>query len=55
VTSSGISGAGYSMSLARGVPGHFFGAWQVEAFLPLVDFTAMMDDAAHLPRRRAGR
>jgi L-2-hydroxycarboxylate dehydrogenase (NAD+) len=39
-----LSGAGYSMSLARGVPGHFFGAWQVEAFLPLADFAAMMDE-----------
>ena len=39
-----LSGAGYSMALARGVPGHFFSAWQVEAFLPLADFTAMMDE-----------
>jgi L-2-hydroxycarboxylate dehydrogenase (NAD+) len=38
-----LSGAGYSMVLPRGMAGHFFSAWQVEAFMPLGDFTAMMD------------
>ena len=27
-----------------GILGHFFGAWQVEAFQPLADFQAAMDD-----------
>jgi LDH2 family malate/lactate/ureidoglycolate dehydrogenase len=44
VLSGILSGAGYSIALARGVPGHFFSAWQVEAFLPLEDFTATMDE-----------
>lgn len=38
-----LSGAGYSMLLPRGTAGHFFAAWQVEAFVPLDEFTAMMD------------
>ena len=38
-----LSGAGHTLLLPRGAAGHFFAAWQVEAFLPLDDFTAMMD------------
>lgn len=38
-----LSGAGYTMLLPRGGAGHFFAAWQVEAFLPLTEFTEMMD------------
>jgi L-2-hydroxycarboxylate dehydrogenase (NAD+) len=38
-----LSGAGYSLILPRGVAGHFFAAWQVEAFAPLDEFTNMMD------------
>jgi L-2-hydroxycarboxylate dehydrogenase (NAD+) len=38
-----LSGAGYSVILPRGSAGHFFTAWQVEAFQSLEDFTAMMD------------
>jgi L-2-hydroxycarboxylate dehydrogenase (NAD+) len=38
-----LSGAGYSMILPRGASGHFFAAWQIEAFQPLDEFTAMMD------------
>ncbi len=38
-----LSGAGYSMILPRGAAGHFFAAWQVEAFAPLDEFTNMMD------------
>jgi LDH2 family malate/lactate/ureidoglycolate dehydrogenase len=38
-----LSGAGHSMILPRGSAGHFFAAWQVEAFVPLDEFTNMMD------------
>src|SRR5262249_2479806 len=38
-----LTGAGYSMVLPRGSAGHFFAAWQVEAFAPLDEFTGMMD------------
>jgi len=42
-----LSGAGYSMMLprqTRGLAGHFFSAWQVEAFQPLDEFVQMMDE-----------
>lgn len=38
-----LSGAGYSMILPRGTAGHFFAAWQVEAFLPLESFKSTID------------
>ncbi len=40
-----LSGAGYSMALGAygGGVGHFFSAWRVDAFLPVAEFKAMMD------------
>ena len=38
-----LSGAGYSMILPRGAAGHFFTAWDVEAFRPLDEFEQMLD------------
>ena len=38
-----LTGFGWSMALPPRSAGHFFAAWQVEAFLPLAEFTAMLD------------
>jgi LDH2 family malate/lactate/ureidoglycolate dehydrogenase len=38
-----LSGIGPTMMLPRGSAGHFFAAWQIEAFLPLDEFTALLD------------
>jgi LDH2 family malate/lactate/ureidoglycolate dehydrogenase len=38
-----LSGAGYSIILPRGAAGHFFTAWDVEAFRPLAEFQEMLD------------
>jgi LDH2 family malate/lactate/ureidoglycolate dehydrogenase len=38
-----LSGVGYGVILPRGSAGHFFVAWQIEAFQSLSDFTTMMD------------
>jgi L-2-hydroxycarboxylate dehydrogenase (NAD+) len=41
-----LSGAGYSMALGSygGGVGHFFSAWRVDAFRPVDEFKAMMDE-----------
>ena len=39
-----LSGAGHSIALARGHAGHFFSAWRVDAFRPVEEFKAMMDE-----------
>ncbi|MGH2586076.1 MAG: Ldh family oxidoreductase [Dehalococcoidia bacterium] len=39
-----LSGIGHTMALPRGGAGHFFAAWQVEAFLSLEDFRATLDE-----------
>lgn len=38
-----LPGIGWSMALPRGSAGHFFSAWQIEAFLPIDEFTAGLD------------
>lgn len=38
-----LSGTGFGMQLGRDNVGHFFGAWQIEAFMPKLEFKAMMD------------
>jgi LDH2 family malate/lactate/ureidoglycolate dehydrogenase len=57
-----LSGAGYADQIygledrgakQPGILGHFFGAWQVEAFRPLGDFQAVMDDLQQ--RLKGGR
>lgn len=45
-----LSGAGFTLLLPRGAAGHFFAAWQVEAFMPLGDFTTMMDQMQEIFR-----
>jgi len=39
-----LSGTGFGMQLGRDNVGHFFGAWQIEAFMPKAEFKSMMDD-----------
>lgn len=41
-----LSGAGFSMALGRygGRVGHFFTAWRIDAFRPVDEFKAMMDE-----------
>jgi LDH2 family malate/lactate/ureidoglycolate dehydrogenase len=41
-----LSGAGYSMALGAygGGVGHFFSAWRIDAFRPVEEFKAMMDE-----------
>ena len=45
VFSGVLSGTGYGSMLTLQTQGVFLGAWQVEAFLPLEDFTGMIDKA----------
>jgi LDH2 family malate/lactate/ureidoglycolate dehydrogenase len=39
-----LSGFGYSLALPLGGAGHFFAAWQIDAFLPAGEFTGMLDE-----------
>jgi L-2-hydroxycarboxylate dehydrogenase (NAD+) len=39
-----LSGIGYSMALQRPGAGHFFAAWQVDAFMPLDEFATQVDE-----------
>ena len=45
IMSGVLSGTGYGGMLGLQVQGVFLGAWQVEAFLPLGDFTSTLDKA----------
>lgn len=38
-----LSGIGWTMALPRSAAGHFFAAWQIEAFMPMDAFTAGLD------------
>ena len=45
IMSGVLSGTGYGSMISLQTQGVFLGAWQVEAFLPLGDFTGMLDKA----------
>lgn len=45
IMSGVLSGTGYGSMITLQTQGVFLGAWQVEAFLPLGDFTGMIDKA----------
>jgi uncharacterized oxidoreductase len=50
VLSGVLSGTGYGAMLSLQTQGVFLGAWQVEAFLSLDDFTRMLDEALRVLR-----
>jgi LDH2 family malate/lactate/ureidoglycolate dehydrogenase len=38
-----LSGTGFGLQLGRDNVGHFFGAWRIDAFMPVPEFKSMMD------------